>query len=132
MNDMKMPPDILTFLLRGGHLNVEERKAKGLWPNEHLLYTDVLDHLASLIQTEEWFPRTMPDHKPGDLVYEGTVIQRVSPSRFVCHSRRPSVYDLRAMAEQSQKEFGRARDAAEFYLKWELNLPGRLDSWIVE
>ena len=129
---MKMPPDILTFLLRGGHLNVEERKETGLWPNERLLYSEVLDHLASVIQTEEWFPSRMPDHKPGELVYEGTVIQKVSPSRFICHSRRPSVYDLCVLAEESKKQFSRAKDAAEFYLKWELNLPGRLDSWIVE
>lgn len=129
---MNMPPDILTFLLRGGHLNVEERKAKGLWPNESLRYSDVLDHLAGLIQTEEWFPRIMPEHKPGDLVYEGTVVHRVSPSRFVCHSRRPSVYDLRAVAEEAQKEFSTAREASEFYLKWELSLSGRLDSWLVE
>lgn len=127
-----MAPDILTFLLRGEILNAAERKAKGLWPNETLRYSEVLDHLASVIQREEWFPRRMPDHKPGDLVYEGTVIQRISPSRFVCHSRRPSVYDLRSVAEDSQKQFGNAKDAAEFYLKWELNLPGRLDGWIVD
>ncbi len=129
---MKMPPDILTFLLRGGHLSVEERKEKGLWPNERLRYSEVLDHLSALIEREEWFPRILPDHKPGELVYEGTVIQRVSSSRFICHSRRPSVYDLHVMAEDSKKEFGLAREAAEFFLKWELHLPGRLDSWIVE
>ena len=67
-----------------------------------------------------------------DLVYEGTVVQRISPSQFVCYSRRPSVYDLRAVAEESHTEFSSAREAADFYLKWELNLPGRLDSWPVE
>jgi hypothetical protein len=129
---MKMPPDILTFLLRCGHLNVEERKAKGFWTNESLRYSDVLDHLAGLIQTEEWFPRMMPEHQQGNLVYVRTVVQRISPSQFVCRSRRPSVFDLRAVAEESHKEFRSAREAAEFYLKWELNLPGRLDSWSVE
>ena len=128
---MKMPPEILTLLLRGGHLNVEERKTKGLWPHETLYYLEVLNYLATIIQQVEWFPRQMPEHKPGGLVYEGTVIQRISPTRFVCHSRRPSVYDLLTIAEDSQKEFTRAQDAAEFYLKWELNLPGTLDSWPV-
>ena len=127
-----MPPDVLTFLLRGGHLNVEERKEKGLWPNEKLRYSEVLDHLATLLEREEWFPNAMPEHKLGDPVYEGTVVQRVSPSRFVCHSRRSSAYDLRRLAEESHNEFLTAREAAKFYLKWELNLPGRLDSWIVE
>jgi hypothetical protein len=129
---MKMPPEVLTFILRGGHLNVEERKAKGLWPNESLLYSEVLNHLVGVIQHEEWFPREMSDHKTGDLVYEGTVIQKISSSRFICHSRRPSVYDLRAVAADVQKEFHNPKDAAEFYLKWELQLPGRLDSWVVE
>ena len=129
---MNMPPDILTFLLRGGILNVDERKAKGLWPNEKLRYSEVLDHLAGIVQRAEWFPQRMPDHKPGDLVYEGTVTQRISPSRFVCHSRRPSVYDLHSIAEDAQEQFDNAKDAAEFYLKWELKLPGRLDGWIVD
>jgi hypothetical protein len=127
-----MPPDVLTFLLRGGHLSVAERKEKGLWPNEQLQYSEVLDHLVAILERGEWFPRGMPEHKPGDLIYEGTVVQRLSPSCFVCHGRRPSVYDLRTLAEESRKEFHSAREAAEFYLKWELNLPGRLDSWIVE
>ena len=129
---MKMPLDILTFLLRGGIMNVEERKTKGLWPNERLSYSEVIDHLVNVIQREEWFPRKMPHHISGDLVYEGTVIQRTSPSLFVCHSRRPSVYDLYSIAEESQKQFSNAKDAAEFYLKWELNLPGRLDGWVVD
>jgi hypothetical protein len=111
---MKMPPDILTFLLRGGHLDVEERKERGLWPNETLRYSEVLAHLVKVIEREEWFPKRMPEHKPGDLVYEGTVVHRISPSRFVCHSRRPSVYDLRALAEESHREFDKAPDAAEF------------------
>lgn len=128
---MKMPPDILTFLLRGGHLNVEERKEKGLWPNERLLYAEVLDHLVRLIQTEEWFPERMPEVKLGEPVYEGTVIQQVSPSRFVCHSRRHFPCSPNVVAAQSEKESCDARDAAEFYLKWELHLPGRLDSWVV-
>ena len=127
-----MSPEILTMLLRGGHLNVEERKAKGLWPNETLSYAEVLNHLASVIEVEEWFPRRIPDHKPGDLVYEGTVIQRVSTKKYICHSRRPSVYDLCAIAEESKKEFTKAKDAAAFYLKWELHLPGTLDSWPVK
>jgi len=127
-----MPPDILTSLLRGGHLSVEERKAKGLWPNERLQYSEVLDHLAAVIAQEKWFPQMMPEHRQGDVVYEGTVVQRVSPCRFVCHSRRLSVYDLHVVAEESRQEFHTVREAAEFYLKWELNLPGSLDSWLVE
>src|SRR5258705_119017 len=82
---MSMPPDILTFLLRGGILNVDERKAKGLWPNETLRYSEVLDHLVGVIQREEWFPKRMPDQKPGDLAYEGTVIQQDDAHQMIKH-----------------------------------------------
>jgi len=127
-----MPPDVLTYLLRGGHLNVEERQAKGLWPNERLRYSEVLDHLTALIEQAEWFPGRMPDHRPGDFVSEGNVVQRVSSAQFVCHGRRHLAHDPRTMAEEWHREFPTAREAAEFYLKWQLNLPGRLDSWIVD
>ena|SRR5579872_2106037 len=127
-----MPPEILTFLLRGGHLNVEERKEKGLWPSERLKYSEVLDHLAAVIESEEWFPRMMPEHKLGELVYDGTVIRRIGANRFVCQSCRPSVHNLQVVAEQSTHECRNAWDAAAYYLKWELNLPGTLDSWVVE
>ncbi len=129
---MKMPPEILTFLLRGGHLNVEERKAKGLWPNEKLRYSEVLKHLVEVIQQEEWFPKPLPNHKPSDMVYEGTVIQKISPTQFICYSQGASVHDPRVIARESKKEFSSAKKAAEFYLKWELHLPGSLDSWPVE
>ena len=61
---MNMPPDILTFLLRGGILNVDERKAKGLWPNEKLRYSEVLDHLASVIQRRSGFHGGCPTTSP--------------------------------------------------------------------
>ncbi len=129
---MQMPPDVLTMLLRGGHLNVPERKARGLWPAEPLAYSEVLDHLAGVLEREEWFPHPLPDHKPGDFVFEGIILRRLSPSRYDCHMQRPSVYNPYVVAEQSRRKFKSSRAAAEFYLKWELNLPGNLDSWIVE
>jgi hypothetical protein len=121
---VKMSPDVLTFLLRGGHLNVDERKAKGLWPNELLSYSEVLDHLAAVIEKEEWFPRVMPKHEPGEFVFEGILIQRINSHRFICHSG--------SWGKESTRECKSARDAADVYLKQEFNLPGRLDSWIVE
>jgi hypothetical protein len=113
-------------------LSVAERKEKGLWPDERLHYSEVLDHLVTILNCEEWFPQAMSEHKSDDSVYEGTFIQRVSPTCFVCHSCRHSIYNPNTVAEESHKEFRNARDVAEFYLKWELHLPGKLDSWIVE
>lgn len=122
---MNMPAEILTFLLRCGHLNVEERKAKGLWPNERLRYSEVLAHLTAVIDEVEWFPQVMPNHKQGEFVFEGTLIQRIGPNHFVCHSG--------SWGKESTHECRNARDAAAFYLKWDLGIPpGTLDSWIVE
>lgn len=123
---MKMPPETLTFLLRGGHLNVEERKAKGLWPNERLRYSEVLDHLAVVIEHEEWFPRMM---QADDLFLDAITVQRVGPNHLVCHGSKP----LRDFGEQPIYEYRSARKAAAFYLKYELGIPpATLDSWTVE
>ena len=123
---MKMPPEVLTFLLRGGHLNVEERKAKGLWPNERLSYSEVLDHLAALIEDQEWFPRMM---KPDDVHLEFITVQRIGPNHFLCHGSKL----LRDCGEQPIYECRSAQKAAAFYLKHELGIPpATLDSWVVE
>ena len=123
---MKMPPELLTFLLRGGHLNVEERKAKGLWPNERLSYSEVLDHLAAVIEREEWFPRMM---QPNDVFLDYITIQRVGPNHFIGHGSRL----LRDSGEQPIYECRSAQKAAAFYLKYQLGIPSAtLDSWLVE
>ena len=45
-----MDKDILTFLLKGGHINVPDRKAKGIWPHPPLKYMDVRSHLVDLLK----------------------------------------------------------------------------------
>jgi hypothetical protein len=59
------------------------------------------------------------------------VIEKQAANRFVVRSRCASVYDLRKIGEQSDKLFSSGEEAARHYLKWELNLPGDLDSWKV-
>ncbi len=121
-----MPPEVLTFLLRCGHLNVEERKAKGLWPDERLRYSEVLDHLAAVIEHDEWFPRMM---QPDDAFSDRITVQRVGSNHFVCHGSKL----LRDFGEQPIYECRSARTAAAFYLKYELGIPdATLDSRIVE
>lgn len=123
---MKMPPEVLTFLLRGGHLNVEERKAKGLWPNERLPYSEVVDHLAAVIEGEGWFPRMI---QPADSFLDRITVQRLDRDHFVCHGSKL----LRDVGEQPIYECRNAQKAAAFYLKYELGIPpATLDSWIVE
>ena len=123
---MKMPAEVLTFLLRAGHLNVEERKAKGLWPNERLSYSELLDHLAAVIEHEEWFPRmTQPD----DVHLGFITVHRIGPNHFFCQGSKL----LRDFGEQPHYECHSAQKAAAFYLKHQLGIPpAALDSWVVE
>lgn len=128
---MKMPSEILTRLLTGEHLNVEERKALGLWPLETLRYSEVVEHLAIVLESQRWFPQSPEALIKGSAVREGIYVRRESPGRFVCIAQRARANDPTVMAENTETVFSSPREAAEYYLKWELNLPGRLDGWSV-
>jgi hypothetical protein len=147
---VNLPPDILTALLSGEHIELERREALGLRPEETLRYADVVAHLAGVISRSEWFPRPWVDHVPGEYVDENIVIQNQSAGgraglggaragrrrwpgspRFVCHARRHAATDPRALVEEAHVPFWSARRAARFYLRFQLGLPGDLDGWKV-
>ena len=145
---MKMPPEILTALLRREHISAEQREELGLLPLETLRYRDVVGHLAGVISRSEWFPRPWEEHVPGESVDENVVIQNLSATRrassggagrrrwpgaprFVCHARRHAATDPRALVEEARRRFWSARRAAGFYLRFQLGLPGDLDGWKV-
>lgn len=128
---MKMPPEILTRLLAGEHFNVEERKALGLWPPETLRYSDVARHLSSVLESRQWFPQELKASAGGSAVREGIYIHREAPDRFVCIAQSTRADDTAVVAEKTERIFKSSGEAAEYYLKWELNLPGRLDGWSV-
>ena len=152
---MNLPPEILTALLRGEHIDVERREALGLRPEETLRYADVVAHLAGVISRSEWFPRPWEEHVPGQCVDENIVVQNLragdrdggggggrreagagrrrwpgSP-RFVCHARRHHPVDPTALVEEAHRRFWRARGAAGYYLRFQLGLPGDLGGWKV-
>ena len=126
-----MPPEILTRLLAGEHLNVEERKALGLWPLETLRYSEVVEHLATVLESQRWFPQSPDAPERGSAVREGIYVQQKAPDRFVCIAQRTRADDPTALVEKTETIFKTPRAAAEYYLKWELCLPGRLDGWPV-
>jgi hypothetical protein len=128
---MKMPPDILTALLRGEHIQAEECASRGLLPPEILYYEEVLDHLASVISTSDYFPQEYRAHIAGEPVDEHIVIERRGCHRFVCHARRHHPLDPRQLVEVSHRRFWSARSAAANFLRWEHKLPGVLDGWPV-
>ncbi|WP_152971831.1 hypothetical protein [Desulfatitalea tepidiphila] len=120
-----MDKDTLTFLLKGGHMNVPDRVAKGIWPHPPLNYNEVRAHLVSLITQTEWFPCDLSKGK------EGVVIQNTGKN-YICHILHYSAFGAPIVSEKREKAFKKPEDAADFYLKWDLYLPGDLDSWKVE
>lgn len=129
---MHMPPEILTRLLEGAHFDTSEREALGLLPTEVLRYAEVRDHLESLLVAREWFPARSSVAADGEPIHEGITIHRVSSKVFTCYVQRTSAIDPSVLAEKSSCKCRSAREAADYYLKWELDLPGRLDGWPVE
>jgi hypothetical protein len=152
---VSLPPDILTALLRGEHMDAERREALGLRTDETLRYADVVAHLAGVVSRSEWFPRPWEEHVAGQFVDENIVVQNLragdrdggngggrreggtgrrrwpgSP-RFICHARRHAPTDPTALVEETHRPFWRARSAARFYLRFQLGLPGDLDGWKV-
>jgi len=119
-----MDTDTLTLLLKGGHLNMEERKEKGIWPHPPLKYSDILKNLIKIIECEEWFPCDLSVGR------EGVVIQN-KKGKFICHSLAYSAYGSPMVSKKSKKIFRSSKEAARFYLEWDLHLPGDLDGWKV-
>jgi hypothetical protein len=126
-----MDEETLTILLRGGHISMPERIARGAWPHPPLTLAEVLSHLTKLIQQHKWFPREYERHQEGQPVHEGGTIESQGPDRYVYRSARAHPIRPRELAQSVERVFSMADDAARHYLKWDLKLPGDLDGWKV-
>lgn len=126
-----MDEEILTILLRGGHINMPERIARGAWPHPPLTLAEVLSHLTKLIQQCKWFPREYEPHHKGQPVHEGGTIERQESDRYVYRAARAHPIQPYELAQSTERIFLRADDAARHYLRWDLNLSCDLDGWKV-
>lgn len=126
-----MDAESLTFLLRGGHYNMEQRRERGIWPHASLQFEDVVQHLIAVLEHEEWFPFQPEPNAPGEAVYEGVLIERLDNGRFVCHCQHAQPLVPSRIAEKIDRVFKTAEQAARFYMHWYLHLPGDLDGWKV-
>jgi len=120
-----MDKDLLTFLLEGGHLNMLERVDKKAWPHAPLKYEAVLEHLAALIENRIWFPADLTSER------EGVIIQNTG-NDFIAHCLGYGAGGSRQPDRDERKTFKKSKDAADFYLRNDLRLPGDLDGWVVE
>jgi hypothetical protein len=124
-------PDILTRLLRGEHLNMEQRAELRVWPHPPLRYAEVLCHLAHVLATESSFPRPWIAWQAGQVVQEGGVIERLGPESFRYRAQRADAIRPHVLAQTTEVQFSSAEAAAAHYLRWDLHLPGDLDGWKV-
>jgi hypothetical protein len=100
-------------------------------PHCPIKLSDVVRHLARVLESEKWFPREWKPAVPGESVWEGGVIERQSPSRYIYRSQRHHRINPNILSDQTKKIFTSSEAAAHFYLRWDLNLPGDLDGWTV-
>jgi hypothetical protein len=126
-----MDSETLTFLLRGGHLNMPERIERGLWPHPPLKFSDVVRRLIKVLESEKWFPHEWKPAGSGEPIYEGGVIEHQSSSKYIYRAQRSYADNSHQVAEQGEIVFTSAEDAARYYLKWDLHLLGDLDGWKV-
>ena len=71
------------MLLRGEHINMPDRVERGLWPHPPLGFSEVLAHLAKLLNQHRWFPCEWQPHREGDPVHEGGTIERQGSDRYL-------------------------------------------------
>ena len=126
-----MDKETLTFLLRFGHISMSERIERGLWPHPPLKFSEVVKHLADVIQHERWFPCEWQAATSGEPIREGDIIERKARFIYIYRAQGHRPDNPYVLAGQSQKVFYSARRAARHYLKWNLGLPGDLDGWKV-
>jgi hypothetical protein len=129
---LKVDNETLLFLLKGGHLSMPDRIARGLWPHVPLSFDAVANYLAIVLeQGDAWFPYRWEPHRPGEPVQEGGTIQRQQVNRYVYRTSAHHPLSPTTLSHTGETVFTNARGAALHYLKWDLHLPGDLDGWKV-
>jgi len=126
-----MDDETLMLLLKGGHLNMPERVARGVWPHAALSFDDLADFLAKILEKEVWFPYQWEPHQAGQAVREGGTIEKQGRHRYVYRNSASVPTAPATVGRSVEKVFRNPRDAAIHYLKWDLHLPGDLDGWKV-
>lgn len=112
-------------------MGMADRIERGLWPHPPMKLSEVANHLAMILSEEHWFPHKWHPHLQGHPVHEGGVIERKSSTNYVYRTARTWPANPFVTAEVTEKVFSNPAEAAAFYLKWDLHLPGDLDGWKV-
>jgi hypothetical protein len=124
--------ETLLFLLKGGHLSMPDRIARGVWPHSPLAFDVIANYLAGVLERdEEGFPYQWEPPRSGQIVREGGTIERQGSCRYVYRNIAAHPVSPTTPSRFVETAFSNSRDAAVHYLKWDLGLPGDLDGWTV-
>ena len=119
------------FLLKGGHQNMEERKEKNIWSHPPLKIVDLTNEIVEYLKKNNWFPHEWIERKNGETIDDVSVIEKSEKNNYIYRSRAASPYDLTIITMQTEKTFNYPEEAAEYYVRNVLHLPGDLDSYKV-
>lgn len=126
-----MDSQTIIYLLSGGHINIQERTEMGIWPHSPLSFSDLALELTNYLKNHQWFPEEWVERNDGDIIVDAAVIERLSDNEFMFRSRQRNPKDITLIASRTEKVFVSAEQAADYYLRTVLGLPGRLDKWTV-
>jgi len=126
-----MDSEVIIYLLQGKHIHMQERKEMGIWPHPPLLFKDLLNELVKYFETNKWFPHEWEERKNGQIIDTVSVIEKIHDGEYIYRSRAANPRDMTMIASRTEKTFRSATEAADYYLRNALHLPGRLDKWKV-
>ena len=128
---MQLPSSVIYRLLLGEHIYPQEREKLGINQTTKIKFNDLVSFLANEIKNTNRFPPVTQKESLSP-VYEGKVITKITGNKFICFSKRTYADNPDIIAENAETIFNNAEEAAKFFLKWDLCLPGRLDGIIIE
>ena len=128
-----MSQDLAIQIIGGTHFSVPERIEMGLWPHPPIAYEWLLSALAAKLAASQTFPG---ETAAGSRASENLTIENLGDG-FVGRAAVFSPLDPSVVQRLQERKFSKPRDAAAWYLKWQLGiaperLPARLDGWTVE
>lgn len=121
----------LLFLLKGGHVNMPARIEKGIWPHPPLNLKDCIAVIVKVLEKDKYFPSVWIDRQEGELIDDVVSIEKINDEKFFYYYREANPRNLRKISTYKEKIFKTGQDAAEYYLRNILRLPGDLDGWKV-
>jgi hypothetical protein len=116
--------DILLRILAGGHICPDERQRMGITIHTVIQYNELVRILVNELNKTGVFPSNV-DFAVLD-VREGMYIVKTDKG-YECRMHRYSPSNPKLVVEAKTIVFADIREVVNFYLKWELCLPGRLD-----